>query len=398
MPVTSMRILTIALLVACARADDSKLPITPDPPPVPVPVPAPVMRPESRTVVLQRHRKTDKEAAHFAVTLAANAADKPAFVDLKVSPAQPQQSAGFYRALAASDGRRWALQHDQTTIYVAAIDGGDRSVIEVGFEPHGLFVVGDALYVGSDKAVCWVDLAKPRSPCVELVRREGHRFKAYDRFVRHGDRLLAIDDKVMPMYADWFSIDAAGRPVKHAGDWALPSVVNGHYDHAALLATGHDAYTVYLVAQYSIMSGSGFTLAAVPIRNDKLVFDPSLTLQNGNGKTPILQEHGDRGGNTPDLVLAGNAITPWRGIAVTPDRQRVVIAAGTRGLLAVPADFAPGTKTATTHLTGMEVLDVRAQAGLLLVLVDRALLVVDPVTFQPTARHVLPARYDRFLD
>jgi hypothetical protein len=405
MPVTSMRLLTLALLVACTRAEQTKDPIKP---PDPIPV-VPVVRPETRTLVLQGNRGVDKQAAYLAVTLGTRATDKPTLRDLTVSPPQPLQSPGFYRALAATDGRRWALQHDKTTVYVASLDGGSRTVIELGLEPRGLHVAGDALYVGSDKAVCWIDLARAKAPCVELVRR-GHAFKAYDLFVRLGDRLLAIDDEVMPMFADWFSIDAAGRPVKRLGDWNLPGVINGHYVHAALLATAGDEYTLYLVAPYSIMSGSGHDLAAVPIRGDKLVFDPDLTLQNADGKTPILEEHGDRGGTKPATVLAGTAITPWLGIAVTPDGKRLVIAAGARGLLAVPAGFAPGTKTASVHLAGTtEVLDVRTQDGLLLALAFRQLptgnpaavaelLVLDPATLEPTARHVLPARYDRFLD
>jgi hypothetical protein len=406
MPVTSMRLVTLALLVACTRAEPTKDPIKP---PDPIPV-VPVVRPESRTLVLQRHRYQDKEAAHLAVTLGKTATDKLAFTDLKASPAQPLQTPGYYRALAATDGRRWALQHDKTTVYVASIDGGSRTVIELAFEPHGLHIAGDALYVGSDKAVCWIDLARAKAPCVELVNRSGYAFKAYDRFVRLGDRLLAIDDMVMPMFADWFSIDAGGRPVKRLGDWKLPDVINGHYDHAALLATGNNEYTVFLVAPYGIMSGDGHNLAAVPIRGDKLVFDPDLTLQNADGKTPILEEHDDRGGNKPPTVLAGTAITPWHGIAVTPDGTQVLIAAGMRGLLAVPADFTPATKTATAHLAGTtEVLDVRTQAGLVLVLVERQLptgnpasvaelVVVDPKSLAPVERHVLPRRYDRFLD
>jgi hypothetical protein len=90
----------------------------------------------------------------------------------------------------------------------------------------------------------------------------------------------------------------------------------------------------------------------------------------------------------------------------------LLIAAGARGLLAVPADFAPGHKTATQLLLeqpGLIVMDVRVQGDLVLVLVERPhtpdtivsdLVILDPVTLNEVARHRLgtAALYDRFVD
>ena len=406
-----MRGLALLLaLVACTRAHESKDPPPPTPIPTPpTPVPAPPIV-ESRTLVIQAHTHDSPEAAYLAVTLAADPSTEPTLVDLGKRPADAMPTPGYYRALAATDGDHLVHVRDKTKLVVAALAGGTRTIDVAPLEPRGIHVTGSALYVGSDKTVCWIDLAKP-APCRELVNRSNYAYKAYDRFVRLGDRLLAIDDEVSPMFADWFSIDSAGRPIKRVGDWKLPDVINGHYEHAALLATAANEYTLYLVAPYSVLSGSGHDLVAIPVRADKLVFDPDLTLQNRDFKTPILEEHVDRPNNQPDTLLAGTKYSPWTGLAVAPRANKVLIAAGVRGMLTVPTDFAPSHKTATADLLGgIAVVDVRVQAGHVLALVHRAhtpdttvsdLVFLDPTSLKPIARHMLgngSVLYDRFVD
>lgn len=398
-------------MAACTRAGESKQdPVKPDPIPRPVPVPAPTD--DQRKLLVQQHSWTDAEATYLAVTIGADPKATPTLDPLGARPTHAV-GGGRHVALAAHDGSRWVHVKDKKLVIstMSSTMGGKPSFqVDLGaLEPTALHLAGDALYVGSGTGVCWFDLAATKPGCVELVKRD-LRFKAYDRFVREGDRLLAIDDEVMPMFADWFSLDATGRPTKRLGDWALPGVINGHYDHAALLATGNGDYTLFLVAPYGIMSGNGHDLVAIPIRDNKLVFDNNLTIQNADGKTPILEEHQERGSNKPPTLLAGTQLTPWTGLAVAPRANKVLIAAGLRGMLSVPADFAPSLKTATADSLGSDgVRDVRVQANLVFVLVHRnhtpdttvsELVVLDATSLKQLARHRLSNTllYDRFVD
>jgi hypothetical protein len=275
--------------------------------------------------------------------------------------------------------------------------------------PAALRVVKDALYVGMSGSFGWIDLAAPKPTYVELVKREGFAHKPYDRFAREGDRLLAIDDEVVPMYADWYSIDGAGKPVKRLADWTLPSIINGHYMKAALLPTGAgNDFTLYLIGWYGVLSGDGQVLISVPIKNDQLVFDKNITLPNRDGRLAVLVEHEARkGGNRKDELLAGDKLTLWHDLAIARRPNKILLAALGRGLMVVPAKFGPRSKDVEVIDLGGEVWAVRAHGERLLALVVKGvgdehrsgeLVELDSLSLKPIARHALPAPYHQFVD
>lgn len=404
----AMRIgLLFILLVGCGNEPRKQAPLTGSAAPAPNSPTSPLD--DGRTLLLEHHVNTDGEASYLVVAFDANPVTKPVLTPLDKVPALELVNwPGHFATVAAhrglrwvhavADGKRWKLIVGATSVTA----GGKPSFqIDLGDRPTALHIAGDALYVGTGQSVGWFDLAIMPPKYVELVKRDGPPHKSYDLFVHTGDRLVAIDDEVFPMYADWFSIDASGRPIKRLGDWTLPGVVNGHYDHAVLVANGE--HVLYLDAQYGTLSGDGHVLAAIPIRSDKLVFDAGLTLQNGTGSTtPIVDERVDRGGGRPDMLLGGTHYSGWSGLAATRDGKRLLLAANTRGLLVLPSNFTATSKAQFVDLGG-ECRDVREQAGVLFALVvattGSELVVLESAgpDFKVIARHALPAGYDRFV-
>ena len=358
---------------------------------------------EGGWVLVEKHDDEAAEASYVAIDLAAA---RPQPISLGDAPALPHTSwPGHFRTIAAHGGARWVRGEEKGgrhALVVSDARGGAPRTIEVDGEPTGLHLHGQALYVGLGRRVGWIDLAAGRPAFQELIARD-HQFKAYDLFARAGDRLVAIDDVVMPMVADWFALD--GKAPRRIADWKLPGVINGHYTQAALVPAGQGTWTLYLVAPYGIMDGSGHDLVALPVRGDKLVFEEGLTLQNGRGgPTPILEEHLDRGTGKPVSLVAGSEVTEWTGLAVDPDGGRLLVAAGKRGLIVLPGDFTGASKGTLVDLGG-ECRDVARRGGALVALVagggqasELVLLTRSGDGYTAGARHPLPAAFDRILD
>jgi hypothetical protein len=349
-----------------------------------------------RWLFLEQHQDSAARASYLAFDL-----EKAAAVPLGDAPAMPDDNwPGHFRTVATGAGSRLVRAESGGKLVLSDATGCAEKTIELGgAQPTALHLVGDRLFVGFGPAVGWIDLAAARPSLVRLVERD-HKFKAYDLFARSGDRLVAIDDQVMPMYADFFALEKAGP--RRLADWELPGVINGHYDLAALVPGKPNEWTLYLVAPYGIMDGNGQDLAAVPVRGDKLVFEEGLTLQNGrDSATPILEEHVDRATDKPTNLAAGTEFTYWTGLAV--DRDRLLLAAGKRGLLVLPGDFDSKSKGQLVDLGG-ECRDVRASGGVLVALIgsdkgaELVILSRAGQSYQAGARHPLPAAFDRILD
>jgi hypothetical protein len=366
------------------------------------PVPGEAKGEGERWLVLESHDSKAELASYAAIDLAAA---RPSPVALGTAPALPDTSwPGHYRTVAAHAGPRW--------VHGEAVSGGFRLVlgdarggaprsIEVDGEPTALYIHREALFVGLGRRLGWFDLAAGKPVFGELVARE-HQFKAYDLFARSGDRLVAVDDVVMPMFADWF--DVSGKAPRRVADWSLPGVINGHYTHAALHPAAGGDFTLYLLAPYGIMDGDGHDLVAVPVRGDKLVFEEGLTLQNGkNGPTPVIEEHVSRDSGKTFGLVAGSEATDWTGLAVDPASGRLLIAAGTRGLIVLPGDFTSTSKGTLVEL-GAPCRDVAVRGGLLVALVgddkksELVILTGAGDSYAAGVRHPLPAAFDRFLD
>ncbi len=221
--------------------------------------------------------------------------------------------------------------------------------------PAALTMVGDQVVLGQADTLAWIDLAAPTPTRVELHRRPEMVGKAYDLFVRRGSWLIAIDDQVSPIWADGFRL-GIGKP-EHVQAYELPSAINGSYFAGDLVATGDADGVLYLLLHYGIMDGHGHDLTALTIDAGKLDLDPSVLINASAGTDPpVLEEHVDRGTGEPKTLVAGTAYSEWASVVHVPGvlggPPRLLISAGARGLLEVPAEFGPTSKASVIELGG----------------------------------------------
>lgn len=318
------------------------------------PTPRPTASPSPALVglpmlLLEAHLPEQASARYQAVRVAPDGSVTMA--ESMEAPALPLQNwPGHFRTAAAFDHGLWA-RAEQTSapdvkpathrVVVRHLGGGAGAevAIEVGAaQPAALHLAAGGLFLGSAGRVAWTDLGRPAAPTT-LVERD-MQYKEYDLFVRDGDRVLAIDDVVTPMLADWFRV-GPGRAPERLGDFTMPGLINGHYDLAALVpGPGPDEWRVYVVAPYGIMSGWGHELAVLPIRKDKLDVPERMLLNGGAGGAGVGQEeHVDRGTGKPERLTTGTEFTAFTGLAVAPDGH-VLVAAGARGVLVFAATLA----------------------------------------------------------
>lgn len=324
----------------CSRSARRK---GPDPTPRPTASPAPVLQP---MLLLEAHLPEQASARYQAVRVEPDGS--VALGEALEAPALPMQNwPGHFRTAVAFDHGLWA-RAEQTSapdakpavhrVVVRRLGGGagaDVAIDAGAAQPAALHLAAGGLFVGSAGRVAWSDLGRPAAPTT-LVERD-MAYKEYDLFVRDGDRVLAIDDVVTPMLADWFRV-GAGRAPERLGDFTMPGLINGHYDLAALVpGPGPDEWRVYVVAPYGIMSGWGQELAVLPIRKDKLDVPERMLLNGGGG--PGVEEHVDRGTHKPERLTTGTEFTAFTGLAVAPDGH-VLVAAGERGVLVFAASLA----------------------------------------------------------
>lgn len=297
-------------------------------------------------------------------------------VGLEVLPAieraavdRPQWEGHFLALASHAGGATWASVEPQGGGFAVVLHtiGAEPRAVAVPQRPAALHAVGSGVIVGAGNTVGWIDAGAATPTWQEVHRRpEMHEFKAYDLFARAGDWLVAIDDVVMPMYADSFRVASDGKPT-HAAAWSLPGVINGHYMHAALVPSGPRDGVLFVVAPYSIMDGHGQDLAALTIRGEALQIGERVTLNQARLEDPpVLEEHVSRRTKLAEKLAAGTEYTPWLGLAT--EGSRLLLAAGSRGLLVVPQVFTPDTK-ATVVDVGGECRDVLVAGGRTWVLV-----------------------------
>jgi hypothetical protein len=394
----------VAALAACGGAPTEPLATLPAKPrPAPVDVEVPTATGAERWLLLEQHAQRAPTVRHVAVELGADLRTPPTTTDLGESPAlalYPNDKAPHH-AVAAHDGTRWVQVVDSERGGLRAVvrslpASTPLATIELGdITPAALHLVGDALWIGARSKVGWADLAE-RSPKVRtLVERDQRRAKYYDLFAHSGDRLIAIDDVVRPLYADWFALDARGAPGEHLGDWILPGMVNGHYTGATLVRDGEGFALFTTSTSSSGYSGPGQGMFRLPIAGDAYV-------SRGDAMQPDISETDMTRRRQPSALVAGTTFTAWEGFAVSPDGEQVLIAAGERGLLVMPSKLPSGVTAATIDLGG-KVRDVTVRGAELFALVSTEagtseLVVLAPDTLEVAARHALPGELDRFVD
>ena len=397
-------VLFIAALAACAGSAPPEPLRTPRPKPRPAPaahVDIPAAPGAERWLVLEQHEITSSTARYIAVRLADDPHARPTVTELgeAVVVSNPLYSPGArFLAVAAQDGNRWvALAPSERGGLRAVVrsldDATSLATIELGdIVPAALHLVRDALWVGTSSRVGWIDLAAARPRFQLLVDRGTQTRKHYDLFARSGDRLLAIDDIVYPMYADWFALDVRGAPREHLGDWQLPATVYGHYT-AAVLSPDVDGFALFATTTSSSgWSGPGHELFRRPIERDALI--------GGADMAPQVSETRGAGRAAVPSVVAGDTFTSWDGLAVSIDRRHLLVAAGDRGLFVFPSALPAHGRPSVVDLGGT-VRDLAVRGSNLLALVTTSgaseLVVLTP-TFDVAARHPLPGVLDRFVD
>jgi hypothetical protein len=369
-------------------------------------------------LVLTHHGVRDGEVGALHVDLRG---ERPTWKEPTTVPALRFHRAGLYRAvLAHGGGASWATAAppeggDATLRFHAGgavaeyrlqrrgpTGEADRVVSLRCKTPSALALIGDLAVVGAGNQVVTVDFAAP-DPVAQVVReREGmRRGKAYDLFARRGDWLIAIDDVVSPIYADGFRVTRGG--LEHEQDLRLPDSINGRYAVAALRATKPRDGTLFAVVPYGIMDGNGHDLVALRFRAGKIVSRVDVVLQNASGgDPPVLSEHVSRvRADEPPRLVAGDAYTGWSGLVVVDGEEgaRLLVSAGERGMLVLPAGFDASTRAQARDLGG-PCLHVRERAGRVWALVGGdapALIELDPKTLAERWRVKLPRAYTRIL-
>jgi hypothetical protein len=350
-------------------------------------------------LVLAKHTNEAKAARFVVVDIASRKLSPGTDID-----AMPLENwPGHFGSVAAhGGGRRFVTQRPASSGVEAVVVDTESPIVAVALpaDAAAMHMVGDAVFVGIDDSVYWIDLAQSPPKPELLLARSLAGGKAYDLFVRNGEWLFAIDDVVRPIYADTFRLKATGTPA-HDEAFQLPGMINGTYSGGALETTGTDAGTLYLLGGYGIMDGNGQDLAALPVVEGKPKHDGELVLNSGvHADPPVLEEHVDRGTGKPVKLVAGTDFTPWGGVELVGggDTRRVLLSAGTRGLLSVPLDFKPDTKAEVVFAE--PTIDVEVDGTRVFVLNGTQLVELAWTLPKPTevARVDLPDTFDRIVD
>jgi hypothetical protein len=257
------------------------------------------------------------------------------------------------------DSRDLVAAHDNGTIAVIetrtgsecdylryiGLNGGnnnrpdEKTPIELPERAYSLYVMGTTVFVGFANSVGWVDFAALEPKYKQLVEREHMRDKSYDLFTRKDDLLIAIDDCVRPYFADSFllSKNAGGSP-KHKQGWDLPCLLNGQYVLADVC--GDD---LILVSTFRHRGGAGQRITRLPVAEKKPL--AWLTEYRGWPRYEL-----DENVEMETITDPDEGITDWKAMAVRGKDKgdgEILLAAGERGLLSIPATFTDSSKAAS---------------------------------------------------
>jgi len=323
-----------------------------EPPKRPVPVGAGFVASARTHVLLVSHEASAAKAQVRAVAL-----DGMVVGDEVVHPAIEHSQWSDRRVVVAGHGggKDWATGEadgEGWRVVLRQIGEAETQPVVVPHRPAAIHVAGSTVIVGAGPTVGSISLLSPKLGWSVARERADMQYKAFDSFARAGDWLVAVDDQVVPMYADSFALEIGGRPIHRAG-WDLPGVINGHYVHPVLVRgdTGDRDGTLFVVAPYGVMDGHGHDLVALPIRGDELAVPADFTVNATESTSPpVLEEHVPRGTRRPLKLTAGTEFTEWTGLAVIGDH--LLAAAGARGLLIVPVTFGPQTKAIALDVGG----------------------------------------------
>jgi hypothetical protein len=356
--------------------------------------------------------RDDQAEGHLVVA----SIDKPQFtlsseVPLKATPWKNWE--GHYKLVAAADATGWISSYPgeaegtwSFTHQLFTEEGPPHQKNVKLEEVAGLHRIEDLALAGTNTRLGSIDLRTENSSFTEIKNRREFPYKAYDVFARSGNLIVAVDDEVIPMFAEFLELDAKGTP-KLVSSWSLPSIINGSFIDAIFEASsGRHSGTLYLLANYGIITGPGQLIAALEVKDGKLSFDSQTTLNSsgtGSESPRVREEFSDRTG--PELkhlgLVYGTERTTWNGMA--PIRKQgklagIALAAKARGLLILPANFGPKTAAQAIDVGG-ECMDVQSVGERLFALVlkgEKASLVEIAEAKKVVTDIELPRSYTRF--
>ncbi len=405
--------LLLALALACLACNGNQAPRSATPAPVePTPdqegtthdTPEAPLMPTAPTLLLLESRDSDANTLHLqALTLPdLEASGTPRTLPAPVlsrdgypiPPPIAHDGHGAFVMAEAQDGEHFLASFSSLAATPVRIPVG-------ALLPVALFLSGRTLFVGAFGEVGWIDLGAATPTYATLVARPDYPYKPYDLFAHSGAQVLAIDDIVMPIFADLFALDAQGQP-GHVSGMELPGVINGTYTHAALTpGPAANQHTLYLLAPFSIMAGHGHIMGGLTLTEGRLDHDTRHPANSG-AIGPFVQELVSRRDDSLDLV-AGDIFTPWQGmsLAVSDAQVTLWVAAGERGLFRFDAPMNHLSRPAV-HDLGAPCLDVIAHGAAVYALVGGdtpAVLRLDAGadTWQVAARTTLAAPASRFV-
>ncbi len=242
------------------------------------------------------------------------------------------------------------MYQGQARLARGRIDDEPPQLVDLGdIEAVALHVAGDAVFVGAWGEVGWVDMKESVPEYERLVHRPDMEHKPYDLFARDCDRLLAIDDIILPILGDYFHLDERGKPT-HLADWHLPGYQNGTYEHVLLVPDEGDDRVLYVAARFvSGYTGPGRVLSGHRVEGNSLGDDARQLREPLN-----------------DELIAGDEPTDFEGLAWYPGTESLepalLVAAGERGLIVLP-DMIDSEEPAYIVDVGGPCLDVAFAAG-----------------------------------
>ena len=257
----------------------------------------------------------------------------------------------------------------------------DSTAVSLPMYPVCMFILdSDTVFLGFDGLVAWVDFSAPVTTQVaayaELYRSKNNA-KPYDMFTITKNKriLIAVDDTEFPFFADTFRITNNYRkddsntssstvvPV-HESHWTLPALINGRYTHATVLSND----SLILASQFGCRNRSGRSLQRISV--ELFEQQQKKTRSSSSSPAPNNDKYGqwydydwreeDRYNNASNSKTNEQQQQPrtieeylgrvWHRVVTFATHhegkreERILVAAGDRGLLVLPSDFNEKTR------------------------------------------------------